>query len=289
LFAKLTLLVKFVKLFNLREMEGKINNGSNSQLIKRVQAGNNHVYLRGNGKNTVFYKDSERIEFLKRCNSAAKRHNCKILAFVLMDNHLHLQVESKKLVSFVKSILIGYVQWYNKQNGLSDKLFKTPFSSACKYTDESVVESIMYILCNPVKAGMCSHPGEYLWSSYDAYFNSRSPILKYIDIDTELIRTIFKTKKEFESAVLNYSSDIDRIRKRGKGYWPRELHNDIINHLSKILKGRNIFQLNRDEISNLILRLRKETGASFRQIASITHESYEEVRRIIVGKKGVGI
>lgn len=262
-------------------MEGKIKTKSHSKSSRRVLSGNHHLYFRGNGKNTVFYNDDERVEFLKRCNSAAKKTKSKILAYVLMGNHVHMQVISANLVTFVKSLLIGYVQWYNIKNGLCDKLFKTPFGSACKHTDESIIESIMYILCNPVRAGLCSHPGEYEWSSFDVYFNSKSPILKYIDIDTELIRSIFKTKKEFESALLSYSSDIDKIRKKGKDYWPKELHNNIAKHLSHLLNGKNIYQLNRGEIIKIIIQLRKETGATIRQIASLTHESYEEVRRII--------
>lgn len=266
-------------------MEGKNKTNSKSKSSRRVLSGNHHLYFRGNSKNTVFYNDTERVEFLKRCNSAAKKTKSKILAFVLMGNHVHMQVISTNIVTFVKSLLIGYVQWYNIKNGLCDKLFKTPFGSSCKYTDESIIESIMYILCNPVRAGICSKPGEYEWSSFDAYFNSKSPILKYIDIDTELVKSIFKTKKEFESALHGYSSDIDKIRKKGKDYWPKESQNDTTKHLSNILKGRNINQLTRDEIKKTILQLRKETGATIRQIASLTHESYEEVRRIISNKR----
>ncbi len=58
----------------------------------RIQSGNIHVYLRGNCRYNVFYDDKDRIEFLIRCNNVAHKYDTKILAFVLMDNHVHLQL-----------------------------------------------------------------------------------------------------------------------------------------------------------------------------------------------------
>lgn len=252
------------------------------QLPKRVKSGNIHVYFRGNSKNTVFYNDTERIEFLKKCNSAAKKHKCKILAFVLMDNHVHMQVKSEDIVSFVKTLLIGYVQWYNIRNGLNDKLFKTPFGSSCKYTDESIVDSIMYILSNPVRAGIVSHAGEYIWSSYDMYFNSRCLNSKYIEVDTDIIRSIFKTKKEFETGVRDYTLKIEKIRNKGKDIWPKESYVNIMKYLKTLLKGRSVYELSKEDRISLIIKLRNETGASYWHIASLMHESYTEVRRILL-------
>jgi len=66
--------------------------GKKKQLrrIPRIQAGNIHVYFRGNCRFNIFYDDKDRIEFLIRCNNVAQKHETKILAFVLMDNHVHL-------------------------------------------------------------------------------------------------------------------------------------------------------------------------------------------------------
>jgi len=247
----------------------------------RTQSGNIHIYLRGNCRFNIFYDDKERIEFLIRCNCAAQKHETKILAFVLMDNHVHLQVVTERLTNFVRDFLKGYVQWYNKKNGLSDKLFKTPFSSACKYSDIWIENSILYILNNPLKSMICNHPSEYLWSSYHFHHYKKNPLEKYINIDTEFLNRIYPDRKSLDNAIINYKSDFSKIRNRGDEIWTRATDGIVINCLNVLLKGRNIYQISPSEMTELIISLRKETGASYRQIASVTHESYEFVRRTL--------
>ncbi len=247
----------------------------------RIQSGNIHVYLRGNCRYNVFYDDKDRIEFLIRCNNVAHKYDTKILAFVLMDNHVHLQLVTNNLTNFVSDLLKGYVQWYNRKNGLSDKLFKTPFSSACKHSDKWIENSILYILNNPIKSGMCKYPSEYLWSSYHFHLNNKNPLRKYIKIDTDFLTKIYPNRKSLDKAIMYYKSDLEDIRDKRHDIWPRVTDGFVIKCLNTLLKGRNVFQISEGEMEELIISLRKESGASYRQIASVTHESYELVRRTL--------
>lgn len=248
----------------------------------RIQAGNIHVYFRGNCRFNIFYDDNDRIEFLIRCNNTAVKHDTKILAFVLMDNHVHLQIETNSVTNFVRDLLKGYVQWYNRKNGLSDKLFKSPFSSACKYSNDWITNSILYILNNPIKARICEHPSEYLWSSYHLYFGKRHQLQKYINIDIDLINRInkiFQGKNTLDDAIINFKADINELRDKNDGVWTRTTDALVIKHLNLILGKRNIYQINSDEMIKIIIALRNETGATYRQIASVTHQSYDYVRK----------
>lgn len=251
----------------------------------RIQAGNIHVYFRGNCRFNIFYDDKDRIEFLIRCNNTAIKHETKILAFVLMDNHVHLQIETNSVTSFVRDLLKGYVQWYNRKNGLSDKLFKTPFSSACKYSNEWILKSILYILNNPIKARLCKHPSEYLWSSYHLYFGKKHQLQKYINIDIDLINRIFHGKDTLDDAIINFKADIYELRDKGDSVWTRTPDALVIKHLNILLSGKNIYQLSPDEMINIIIALRHETGATYRQIASVTHQCYEYVRKTLCASR----
>ncbi len=248
----------------------------------RIQSGNIHVYFRGNCRFNIFYDDKDRIEFLIRCNNTALKHETKILAFVLMDNHVHLQIETNSVTNFVRDLLKGYVQWYNRKNGLADKLFKSPFSSACKYSNEWITNSILYILHNPIKARICTHPSEYLWSSYHFYLGKRHQLQKYINIDINSINRInwiFLEKNTLDDAIINFKADLNELRDKGDGVWTRTSDAQVIKHLNLLLGRRNIYQISSEEMIKIIIALRNETGASYRQIASVTHQSYEYVRR----------
>ena len=262
--------------------KGKIKSKKDTQSKKRIQSGCFHVYLRGNGKKTVFYDDSERVEFLKRCNSTSVKYGSRILAYVIMDNHVHFILITEHLTKFMNSLLVGFVHWYNRKNGLSDKLFKTPFGSAQKYSDEDILESIMYIVSNPLRANICKAPKDYKWSSFLSYFNINNSLQNIIQVDSAFIESIFESKEEFERSLNGYNADIDKIRKRGKDLWPKESYINIMEYLNSNLCGKTIFELTKPERNSLIFKLRKETGASYWHIASLMHESYEEVKRILI-------
>lgn len=250
----------------------------NSVISSRRQSGNFHVYIRGNSKFVVFLNDEDYIKFLIRSNTAAKDYNTRIGAFALMDNHAHLHVVTDCLTAFMRSLLIGYTRCYNKRKGLADKLFKTPFGSSFIYSQELISENLLYILSNPIKAGICSNPWEYKWSSYHFHNkDKKNPLSAYIDIDTSIVESSFSNKRILDSAICSFNADITKSR---KSYWPVTPDYEVIKHMNTILAGRNLFTLTKAELNSLVIRLRKEDNATYRQIATITHEGYEEVRRI---------
>jgi hypothetical protein len=60
----------------------------------------------------------------------------------------------------------------------------------------------------------------------------------------------------------------------------RITNEELILITEKFTNGKNIYNLPMKEISDLVQFLYKETNASYRQIASVTHEHYDVVRRI---------
>lgn len=244
----------------------------------REQSGHFHVYFRGNSRQTVFYTDDDFIEFLIKCNIVSKQYNTKIAAFVIMDNHVHMHLITDELTPFMRALLISFTRWYNKRKGMSDKLFKSPFSSARIYSKALIADNLLYIFSNPIKAGICQNPWEYKWSSYHFHNNSRrNPLPKFINIDTSIVNEIFPNKSVLDSAICDFASD--SIISNSTNF-PKTPDNQVIQHMNTILNGQNLFTLTKNELKTLMVRLRKEKGATFRQIASLTHESYEEVRKL---------
>lgn len=246
--------------------------------MPREQSGHFHVYFRGNSRQTVFYNDDDFIGFLIKCNFVSKQYHTKIAVFALMDNHVHLHLITDELTPFMRAFLISFTRWYNKRKGLSDKLFKSPFSSVRIYSKALIAENLLYIFSNPIKAGICQNPWEYKWSSYHFHNNTRkNPLQKFIDIDTSIVNEIFPNKTVLDNAIRTFSTNT--IISNGATF-PKTPDNLVIQHMNTILNGRNLFTLTKGELKTLMVRLRKEKGATFRQIATLTHESYVEVRKL---------
>lgn len=269
--------------YNLEAIESRRMKEMKNSTRTRQQSGHFHVYFRGNNKFAVFYNEADYIVFLQKFNLVAKEYNTKTCAFALMDNHVHLHLITEDLTEMMRAFLIQYSRWYNKSKGINGKLFSTPFSSSPIYSSLLVEDNLLYILSNPIKSYICTNPEEYKWSSYHFYFtNKRNPLSQFIDIDTTIVENIFGNRKALDNAILSYNADITE----NKGsYWSFTPDFEIIKHMNSILNGRNLYSLDKDEMMFLLLSLRKDKGATFRQIASITHGSYDEIRRLFCHPK----
>ena len=255
-------------------------------VISRKQEGNFHVFFRGNSKHTIFYNDEDFIVFLKKCDFFAQKYDTKIFAFVLMDNHVHIHLETKNLTTFMTALLIGFARSYNKRKGLSDKIFRTPFSSSQIYSKALIIENLLYIFSNPINAGICSNPWEYKWSSYHFHNAGRkNPLQTIIEVDTSLVDSTFPNKNSLDKAIFDFNADISKKTKpdsksENRSNWPLTPDYEVIKHMDAILAGRHLFTLSKEELKTLMIRLRREKDATYRQIATLTHGCYEEVRRI---------
>jgi REP element-mobilizing transposase RayT len=259
---------------------------------QRIQEGNIHFCVRGNNRRMIFLEDQDKIKFLTLTQAAAEKYDTRVEAFVIMDNHVHLQLTTTQVTNFARWLLRGYSYWYNKKYSLSDKLFRTPFGSFCKPLDEWHTNSILYILANPVSAGICDAPQDYKWSSYHMLFTKNHHFKKYIRIHKEFIYKQFKTKHDLNTALKEftetkksekYTIDKEEKRELEQRFQSRRrapIH-EIIQHLNTLTNSKKIFTYNINELKQLIIQLRAETGATYLQLSSIFNESQEFIRRTI--------
>lgn len=254
--------------------------------VTRVQEGSIHVYFRGNNRNNVFYDDTDRISFLNRCGFYSQKYDSDFQEFILMDNHVHLQIQTNQLTRLMRAILVSFGHWYSRQHNTNGNLFQSPFKSVCKYSDEWKIDSMLYILQNPLAAEICKHPADYKWSSYNFHFNGKTPLRKYIQIDTSLIDNYFKTKRQFDAAIFERKIKNLEIDEYHQKHFDKLSNEELCKIVSIITDGKSIFKLTKSEIDNLIKRLNAETNASMFQIASLTHENYDYVRKICAITKG---
>lgn len=128
-----------------------------------------HVIQRGNNRSEIFCAKADYRVYLEKLKAAAAKHRCNIHAYVLMTNHVHLLVTPEDENGIGKMMqMLGryYVQYYNYCYQRTGTLWEGRYRATLIDTEQYLLTCMRYIELNPVRAGMVSHPSEYLWSSY---------------------------------------------------------------------------------------------------------------------------
>jgi len=130
-----------------------------------------HVMQRGHNREPVFFSDQDYLEYLRCLKHAADNYGCKVHAYVLMTNHVHILVtpESKDSIGrLFQGLGRHYVRYinetYHRHGGLWEGRHKGNIIQSQTY----LLSCMRYIEMNPVRAGMVDHPAKYRWSSYAA-------------------------------------------------------------------------------------------------------------------------
>ena len=126
--------------------------------------------IRGVNKQNIFLEDKDRQMFKRILFYYKRKLNCKIYAYCLMDNHVHLLFSDKEYVisDFMRNIGSVYAGEFNKKYKRVGHLFQDRFKSICVYDDVYLLRLIRYIHRNPERAGI-SKTEYYKWSSYKEY------------------------------------------------------------------------------------------------------------------------
>jgi len=142
-----------------------------------------HVIARGNERKAVFRDDRDRQEYLDRLIGCRERFGVRVLAFCLMDNHLHLAVERgpAKLSRVMLALQSAYTQWFNRRHGRVGHLFQGRYKAFLIEKDRYLLALVRYIHRNPLEAGLANRAEDYAWSS-DRYYRLRKPP-DWLDVD----------------------------------------------------------------------------------------------------------
>ncbi len=160
--------------------------------------GRYHVTARGNERRDIFRDDSDRFRFLELLAELGGRFGARVHAYVLMDNHFHLLLETLEanLSRTMQWLGVGYSVWFNRRHDRVGHLFQGRFKAYIVEDDAGWQEVARYVHLNPVRvgalelnkrqraasrAGLIAAPRpellaerlrvlrEYRWSSYRGY------------------------------------------------------------------------------------------------------------------------
>jgi putative transposase len=130
-----------------------------------------HVTQRGNNRQDLFPDEGCRVLYLRLLRECAARHGVGIVAYGLMDNHIHLVVIPRQAASLAQAIGIAHRQYAQHVNSLCEKqghLWQSRFFS-CPLDERHMFRATRYVERNPVRAGLVARADEYPWSSARAH------------------------------------------------------------------------------------------------------------------------
>ena len=126
-----------------------------------------HVITRGNQKNTVFRDEDDYRQYLKLLARYKARFASKIYGWCLMNNHVHIVMESGSLSRLMHGLNLSYAQYFLYKYKTIGHFWQDRFKSYVIQKDQYLLNCITYIEHNPVRAKIALRPEDYEWSSYN--------------------------------------------------------------------------------------------------------------------------
>jgi putative transposase len=120
-----------------------------------LAGGLNHLTARGNERRPIYKDARDREHFLELLAELPARFGSVLHAYVLMDNHYHLVIETPEpnLSRIGQWINVSYGVWYNHRHGRTGHLFRGRFKSHVIEEDGGLMEVSRYVHLNPVRVG----------------------------------------------------------------------------------------------------------------------------------------
>jgi len=125
-----------------------------------------HIITRGNDKNFIFKEKWDFQKYIKILSKYKEQYDTKIYGWCMMNNHIHMIVESKSLSKFMHAINLSYAQYFRFKYKGAGHLWQDRYKSFVIQRDAYLINCISYIEYNPVRAEIVDRPEHYIWSSY---------------------------------------------------------------------------------------------------------------------------
>ena len=142
-----------------------------------------HLTSRGNARGDIFFADADRERFVERLRDNLETYNVILYAYVLMDNHFHLLVETPdaNLSRFVQRLKTSYALYLRYKRKKPGHIFQGRFHAKLVESHAYLKRVSRYIHLNPVRTRAAkrlseeerlAHLRAWRWSSLPGYLRS---------------------------------------------------------------------------------------------------------------------
>lgn len=179
-----------------------------------------HVILRGVKGCWIFKDEEDKKKFLFLCNRFLGRFQSGLYAFVLMDNHVHLLIQCAEIGSYADCLISAYTGYFCHKYSCKGRLIEIPNMIKKTHLDWQI-DTLLYILNNPVMADLCKSAGGYRFSSYAFYTDRGTRLSELVKVDTTFVWNNFKNLDELKTALEkkeSYQVSLKQFKERGEGF-----------------------------------------------------------------------
>lgn len=177
-----------------------------------------HVTSRGNERKPIVRDDDDRNRFIQTLAGMVEQYNVICHAWVLMDNHYHLLIETPdaNLSRAIRHLNGLYTQAFNRRHNRVGHLFQGRFKAIVVEKEAYLMALCRYIVLNPIRARIVQQPGAWRWSSYRASAGEE-PIPSWLHMDWLLAQ--FGTERNQATAA--YVRYVNEGIPQGEDIWSR--------------------------------------------------------------------
>jgi len=135
-----------------------------------------HIVARGQRREALFLSASDRLRYLSELARSLRRYQCRLGAYCLMPNHVHLLIyRTRESLGRIFLDAHGrYGRYFNRRHNKVGYVFQGRFKSYLVLLEDYLDALVRYIHENPVKANLARSAGGYVWSSDRFYRGSGS-------------------------------------------------------------------------------------------------------------------
>ena len=148
-----------------------------------------HVVQRGVRRMQVFFRESDKTDYLRILKYQLQRFGVDVWAYCLMGNHVHMIAVPRTHDGLAKAFgqtHTRYTRMVNLREGWTGYLWEGRFRSYV--LDESYLyAAVRYVEQNPVKAGLVEKAEDYPWSSARSHVDKTpDPVLSDFFLISEI-------------------------------------------------------------------------------------------------------
>jgi putative transposase len=140
----------------------------------------------------IFKRTENCVAFLEELQLLRTRNACKLIAFVIMLDHIHLILNPRdgniqsatgilKGLSAKRVVKLAPPGYFF--NGKENQVWQESFKSLALWSGWMISQKINYIHSNPVRAGISDSAVGYRWSSFGTIYHSEADPLLAVDKD----------------------------------------------------------------------------------------------------------
>ncbi len=130
--------------------------------------GLHHVWVNATGNESYFIDDVDRIEWIRQLARTLDVYDWRCIAFAQLTTHVHLilEIADWSLPLGMRQLNYEHSVGFNLRHARGGQFVRRRYGNRRIDSGDDLIGAFVYVVLNPVKAGLALRPELWRWSSY---------------------------------------------------------------------------------------------------------------------------